>query len=268
MRGERLEEGSGRALKIAFYASKAGWKKSGKFLVEGPQAVREAIKSGLAKDVYFDESMDLAKEFCQGEGAWFHPASSRALEKISKDCQGVLAVASSIALERKFSSLDLSGLFVICALWQIRDPGNEGTVIRSCDAAGCRAVLLVDDCASPFNPKVVRSSAGSIFHIPFFRCSEGELLSLKDRASLISTSGRDFDKKVLIDSSPSALSGLGSMVLLFGNEARGLPERLIRESRAVAKIPIFGKAESLNLSSATSILVYDAVRSQRMKGEL
>ena len=268
MRGERLEEGSARVSKIAFYASKAGWKKSGKFLAEGPQAVREAIKSGLAKDVYFDESLDLPEEFLKGEGSWFHPASHRAMEKISKDCQGVLAVASLKDLERDFSSLDLSGLFVICALWQVRDPGNEGTIIRSCDAAGCRAVLLVDECASPFNPKVVRASAGSIFHIPFFRCSEEELLNLRDRASLISTSGRDFDKKVLIDSSPSALEGLGSMVLLFGNEARGLPDRLIKESRAVAKIPIYGLAESLNLSSAASILVYDAVRSQRMKGEL
>ena len=268
MRGERLEEGSARVSKIAFYASKAGWKKSGKFLAEGPQAVREAIKSGLAKDVYFDESLDLPEEFLKGEGSWFHPASHRAMEKISKDCQGVLAVASLKDLERDFSSLDLSGLFVICALWQVRDPGNEGTIIRSCDAAGCRAVLLVDECASPFNPKVVRASAGSIFHIPFFRCSEEELLNLRDRASLISTSGRDFDKKVLIDSSPSALEGMGSMVLLFGNEARGLPDRLIKESRAVAKIPIYGLAESLNLSSAASILVYDAVRSQRMKGEL
>ena len=268
MRGERLEEGSARVSKIAFYASKAGWKKSGKFLAEGPQAVREAIKSGLAKDVYFDESLDLPEEFLKGEGSWFHPASHRAMEKISKDCQGVLAVASLKDLERDFSSLDLSGLFVICALWQVRDPGNEGTIIRSCDAAGCRAVLLVDECASPFNPKVVRASAGSIFHIPFFRCSEEELLNLRDRVSLISTSGRDFDKKVLIDSSPSALEGLGSMVLLFGNEARGLPDRLIKESRAVAKIPIYGLAESLNLSSAASILVYDAVRSQRMKGKL
>ena len=268
MRGERLEEGSERVGKIAFYSSKSGWKKSGKFLVEGPQAVRESIRSGLAKDVYFDESLPIAEEFCQGDKAWFHPSSHRAVEKISKDCQGVLAVASSKDLERDFSSLDLSGLFVICAFWQVRDPGNEGTIIRSCDAAGCRAVLLVDECASPFNPKVVRSSAGSIFHIPFYKCSEEELLDLRDFASLISTSGRDFDKKVLIDSSPSALEGLGSMVLLFGNEARGLPERLIKESHAVAKIPIFGQAESLNLSSAASILVYDAVRSQRMKGKL
>ncbi|MBR4399449.1 MAG: RNA methyltransferase [Aeriscardovia sp.] len=268
MKGEALREGSERASKLAFYASKAGWKKSGKFLVEGPQAVREALRSGLAEDVYFDESLNLPKEFCEGRGAWFHPSSPRALEKVSKDCQGVLACASSRKLERGFSSLDLSGTFVICALWQVRDPGNEGTVIRSCDAAGCRAVLLVDECASPFNPKVVRSSAGSIFHIPFFKCSEKELLSLKDRVFLVSTSGRDFDKKVLVDSSPSVLEGLGSMVLLFGNEARGLPDRLIKESHAVARIPIYGQAESLNLSSAASILVYDAVRSQRMKGEI
>lgn len=268
MRGERLKEGSERASKIAFYASKAGRKKSGKFLVEGPQAVREAIKSGMAEDVYFDESMDLPEEFRQGEMSWFHPSSRKALEKISGDCQGVLAVASSSALDRSFSSLDFSGRFVICALWQVRDPGNEGTIIRSCDAAGARAVLLVDDCASPFNPKVVRASAGSIFHIPFASCSEEELLSLKNLASLISTSSRDFNKKVLIDLSPSALKSLGSAVLLFGNEARGLPERLVKESHAVAKIPIFGHAESLNLSSAASILVYDAVRSQKMKGEL
>lgn len=268
MRGERLKEGSDRVSKLAFYSSKAGWKKSGKFLVEGPQAVREAIKSGMAKDVYFDETLDLAQEFCQGETSWFHPSSHKALEKISKDCQGVLAVASCLELEKDFFSIDLSGRFVILALWQVRDPGNEGTIIRSCDAAGARAVLLVDECASPFNPKVVRASAGSIFHIPFFRCSEGELLSLKDRASLISTSSKDFNKKVLMDLSPSALEELGSVILVFGNEARGLPERLIKESRAIVKIPIFGQAESLNLSSAASILVYDAVRSQRMKGEL
>ncbi|MBQ1286638.1 MAG: hypothetical protein IIY17_01455, partial [Aeriscardovia sp.] len=94
------------------------------------------------------------------------------------------------------------------------------------------------------------------------------LLSLRSKASLLSTSGRDFDKKVLVDNSPSDLAGLGAVVMLFGNEARGLPERLIRSSRAVCKIPIYGGAESLNLSSAASILLYDAARSQRMKGEL
>ena len=65
MRGERLEEGSERVGKIAFYSSKPGWKKSGKFLVEGPQAVREAIRSGLAKDVYFDESLPIEKQLEQ-----------------------------------------------------------------------------------------------------------------------------------------------------------------------------------------------------------
>ena len=268
MRGERLEAGSERASKLAFYATKAGWKKTGRFLVEGPQAVREAIRSGAAKDVYFDDSLPLDREFKEGEGAYFHPAPSKALEKISKDCQGVLAAASAWDLSKGLSSLDLSAPCVVCALWQVRDPGNEGTVIRSCDAAGGRAVLLVDECASPFNPKVVRASAGSIFHIPVLRCSEEELLALSSRCALLSTSGRDFDKKVLIDDSPSALAGLGSLVLLFGNEARGLPERLIRSSRAVCKIPIYGGAESLNLSSAASILLYDAARSQRMKGEL
>ncbi|MBQ5762971.1 MAG: RNA methyltransferase [Aeriscardovia sp.] len=268
MRGERLEAGSERAAKLAFYATKPGWKKTGRFLVEGPQAVREAIRAGAAGDVYFDESLPLPQEFTEGEGAYFHPASHRALEKISKDCQGVLASAPTWDLSEGFSSLDFSAPCVICALWQVRDPGNEGTVIRSCDAAGGRAVLLVDECASPFNPKVVRASAGSIFHIPVLRCSEAELLSLRSKASLLSTSGRDFDKNVLVDNSPSDLAGLGAVVMLFGNEARGLPERLILSSRAVCKIPIYGGAESLNLSSAASILLYDAARSQRMKGEL
>ena len=98
-------------------------------------------------------------------GVYVHKVTHAVMHRMSADAQGVLAVADMQAFLDSSAVLDdFDGHAMVAAFWQVRDPGNAGTVIRSADAAGCSAVVLVDDCVDMFNPKVVRSTAGSLFH--------------------------------------------------------------------------------------------------------
>ncbi|WEV76250.1 RNA methyltransferase [Bifidobacterium sp. ESL0800] len=190
----------------------------------------------------------------------------------------------------------------VAAFWQIRDPGNAGTVIRSADAAGCRAVIFVDDCVDRFNPKVIRSTAGSLFHLPVVTMSTEEFFawaqsqgsevmaadvygtkkvkpeSLIDvmaglgqrcngdlnggggraaEATLVSDGDQDNDvRNDSGENNASNQTGQGSHTILFGNEARGLPADVLQRVQRIVSIPLYGKAESLNLATSTSVMLF------------
>ncbi|MDF7664952.1 RNA methyltransferase [Bifidobacterium sp. ESL0745] len=185
----------------------------------------------------------------------------------------------------------------VAAFWQIRDPGNAGTVIRSADAAGCRAVIFVDDCVDRFNPKVIRSTAGSLFHLPVVTMSTEEFFAwaqAQDREvmaadvygtekikpeSLIdvvtefgeSQSG-DADyrndqshelssdvknaRNIQIGGNAVNQAGQHFYAILFGNEARGLSDDVLERVQRIVSIPLYGKAESLNLATSTAVMLF------------
>lgn len=96
-----------------------------------------------------------------------HKVTHAVMQHMSSDAQGVLAVADMRAfLDSAVIDGDSDERTMVAAFWQVRDPGNAGTVIRTADAVGCAGVVLVDDCVDIFNPKVIRSTAGSLFHLP------------------------------------------------------------------------------------------------------
>lgn len=133
----------------------------------------------------------------------------------------------------------------------VQDPGNIGTMIRTADAAGLDAVILGKGCADPFNPKTVRSAQGSHFHIPVVR---QELTIWIDRLkdNNIPIIGTGLKKAVALNE----LEAQSSFALLVGNEGSGVDEELLAQADQIVKIPLFGKAESLNVAVATGILLY------------
>ncbi|BFO20036.1 hypothetical protein SHKM778_64240 [Streptomyces sp. KM77-8] len=155
---------------------------------------------------------------------------------------------------------------LVAVLAHVRDPGNAGTVLRCADAAGAEAVVLTDASVDLYNPKAVRASVGSLFHLPVAVGVpvEQAVAGLRDAGvRLLAADGagdRDLD-----DELDRGTMG-GPTAWLFGNEAWGLPEETRALTDAVVSVPIHGKAESLNLATAAAVCLYASARAQRAAG--
>ena len=290
-----------RIRRLAELQDRRARQRHGRFLIEGPQSVREAVRwrPDLLTDLYVqaDESssasqsghprplnetvgaiMQQARDLpdCYG-----HFVSSRVMHAVSGNAQGILAQARTDGFLAQPKDLDdsrrLTGesFDLVAAFWQIRDPGNAGTVIRTADAAGCRAVILVDQCVEPANPKVIRSTAGSAFHIPLM------IMGTEDFLTLCRRQGRTMVAADVYGTPDKPVSSLTDLmasdtlakpdstrqptVLLFGNEARGLPNELLQSMDQIVRIPIYGRAESLNLATSAAVLLYAMAMSSRIE---
>ena len=145
----------------------------------------------------------------------------------------------------------------------VRDPGNLGTIIRCADASGADGVVILGDSVDAYNPKAVRSSAGSLFHLPLALDPDpaGAIMAMKDAGlQIIATEGEaSMDLDDVIDEGRLA----APTAWLFGNEAHGLPDEIAALADIRLRIPIHGLAESLNLSTAAAICLYASARAQR-----
>jgi RNA methyltransferase, TrmH family len=175
--------------------------------------------------------------------------------------QGLVAVCHQQAV-RLADALE-RGPHLVAVLAEIRDPGNAGTVLRTADAAGAGAVVFAGDAVDPYNGKCVRASAGSIFHVDVVRADDpyGVIAALRGAgvAVLAATGHGETDLDDLADG-----GGLAAPTAwLFGSEARGLPEALAAAADARVRVPIHGRAESLNLAAAAAVCLYASARAQR-----
>lgn len=241
-----------------------------------PDAVRDVYLTPAAAERY-PEILAGARDIAAapagpdrtgGAPARWHLATREVLEAMSPDAQGVLAV-----LRIAGSVLDdtLAGARLVAVLANVRDPGNAGTVIRAADAAGADAVVLAGESVDVYNPKVVRSSAGSLFHLPVVTgvaLSDvvGRLHGAGCRVLAADGTG-EHDLDDLQDAAGRAGAGVPDLAAptawVFGNEAWGLPEEDRELADAVVRVPIRGKAESLNLATAATVCLYASSRAQR-----
>ncbi|MFN2537976.1 MAG: TrmH family RNA methyltransferase [Mycobacteriales bacterium] len=225
-----------------------------RFVVEGPQAVREAMGSLL--ELYAVDLDDPLAQQAAARGVEVVHVADKVLVALAETVtpQGLVGVAP-IAEQSLPSSPRL-----VAVLHEVNDPGNAGTVIRTADAAGADAVVLTAGSVDPHNGKCVRASAGSLWHLPVV--SEADALQTLAglRAAgvqLLATTG---DGDVDLDD----LTGLDQPTAwVFGTEAHGLPDEVLAAADQRVRIPIHGRAESLNLASAAAVCLYASARFQR-----
>ncbi|MGB7448993.1 MAG: RNA methyltransferase [Ornithinimicrobium sp.] len=230
-----------------------------RFLVEGPHAVRELLRYARSHvvDLYlteqaWGENPDLPQH-AHEEGAGVYECTDHVLTVMAdaQHPQGVLAVASPIDVTPR-AALDAVGAGFAVILSNVRDPGNAGTVIRGADAFGAAAVLVSSDSVDLYNPKLIRSTVGSAFHLPISAGAPIEQILATARRCGIALLAAD-------GAGPTRLrdAGLASPhAWVLGNEARGLPEDVVAGCDDRVAVPIVGHAESLNLAMAATVCMH------------
>lgn len=250
-----------RVRQVAALTGRSARRRAGLMLVEGPQAVRELVKHRAehVRDVFVLESAlatrgplsEIADE-AFARGVHVHHVTDEVAHALSADSQGIVAVA---ALEAIAGEPVAAGERLVAILSNVRDPGNAGAAIRAADAAGVSTVILAGECVDPTNPKVIRASVGSLFHL-----SVVKIESLADAAGAVRDAGleviaADVSGDVELGG-PGTPDATAPTAWLFGNEAWGLTaDELALADRAV-RIPVYGKAESLNLGTAVAVCLY------------
>jgi TrmH family RNA methyltransferase len=176
--------------------------------------------------------------------------------------QGLLAVCGFIDVP--LTELDPKSLSLVALLANVRDPGNAGTVLRTADAAGADAVVFADASVDPYNGKCVRASAGSLFHLPVVAGARLEDAVETMRAAGLRIVAADGRAGRSLDE-PDVQARLAEPTAwMFGNEAWGLPPELVALADEPIAVPIYGRAESLNLAAAAAVCLYASARAQRV----
>jgi len=227
-------------------------KSTGQFVAEGMQCAREALTSANGPQI---ETLYLTangrskiEAISDVSGINTFDVSDEVMREMSETItpQGILAICEIPKAD--LSDIALNGSRKFIYLSEVQDPGNAGTILRSADAFGMDAVLTSPGSVDMYSPKVVRSTAGSLWHIPVFESIAIEdLLARGITAFSLGATGA----KVL-----SSFVATGDTVAIFGNEARGLSTAQDVAQIEVVSIPMPGNAESLNLSAAASIVMY------------
>ncbi|WP_029145743.1 TrmH family RNA methyltransferase [Microbacterium luticocti] len=259
---------SARVRAVAKLAKRRVREETGLFLLEGPQAVREAltyrpdaIVDLFATPAAADKHVDLRRR-CEQVGVQIVVTAEQVLAVMADTVtpQGVLAVARRFPVTVADVLAASPRLLAVCE--QVRDPGNLGTIIRAADAAGADAVILTGRTVDPYNPKVVRSTTGSLFHLPVAVDGEVAEVVAAVRAAGLHVVAADVKGDDLL-AAREAGELARPTAWLFGNEARGLDDDVLALADTALRLPIYGRAESLNLATAASVCLYESAFAQR-----
>jgi TrmH family RNA methyltransferase len=256
MRPRRIESPRNPAMKRAVEARERR-RGGGEFMVEGPHLVESALEAGAEIRQAFVAEKFKAPRGLLGRlarsGAEVFEITERVLHKLSgtEAPQGILAVVS--IWPAGLRSLEPAGPVVV--LDGVGDPGNAGTIIRTADAAGASAVILLEGTCDPFGQKALRASSGSIFNIPVVNAGR----------KTVAEELRRMGFRMAVTSLEAGLSVFeadlkGKVALVFGNETKGVSPELAGAADVSMRIPIRGRAESLNVASAAAVVLYEAVR--------
>ena len=259
---------SPRVRSVAKLARREARTATGLFLLEGPQAVAEAMtfRPQLVVELYatptaIERYTDIAQAAVEG-GVDVEFVTEQVLDTMADTVtpQGIVAVCHQFPTSVK--DILRSEPKLIAILEEVRDPGNAGTIIRAADAAGADGVIFTGRSVDLYNPKVVRASTGSIFHLPVAVGAELESVLEKAREAGLTVLAADINGDDLLAARRDGLLAKPT-AWLFGNEARGLSnEHFALADRAIT-VPIYGHAESMNLATAASVCLYESAFAQR-----
>lgn len=231
------------------------------FVVEGAKVLSEALDAGVPVESVYVASGASASEAVVSRaadaGAHVYELGPGVLERVADTVtpQPVLAVVPF--LDRPLSALREARLSVVAV--DVRDPGNAGTILRSAEAAGADGVLCCEGSVDVYNPKTVRASAGSLFHVPVVAGGDPvEVLREMatwgvHRLATTATGGRDYSEVDLTR----------PIAFVLGNEANGLSPEIDDEVDERVTIPMVGRSESLNVGMAAAVLCFEAARQRR-----
>ena len=236
---------------------------SGLFLAEGARIVSEGLARGWqAETVIIAADMaerpqirDLARDAVKS-GARVVMAPDRLMTKITQKDNAQSVVAAFRQRHLKLDALPKpAGAPLYIALYEVRDPGNLGTILRTADCAGASGVILIGTCCDPYSFEAVRASMGSIFDVPFAHGSFDAFNTWRKGAGL-SLSAASVNGTVRHDGADFT----SGAIILMGNEQAGLPEWAEAACDTLCLIPMRGGADSLNLAQASAIMIYEAWR--------
>lgn len=263
---------SPRVRAVAKLARREARASTGLFLLEGPQAVAEALRfrPELVHELFATptalERHGRIADDARASELEVEFVTEAVLDSMADTVtpQGLVAVCRQFPTSVKdiLRSAGDDGPRLIAILEEVRDPGNAGTIIRAADAAGADGVVFTGRSVDLYNPKVVRASTGSIFHVPVAVGAELEAVLTRARAAGLQVLAADVKGDDLLDarrdgtlSEPTAW--------LFGNEARGLSDEQYALADRGLTVPIYGHAESMNLATAASVCLYESAFAQR-----
>ncbi len=235
--------------------------KAGRFLAEGPQAVRAALAAGVVLELFgTDDALQRHGDLAL-EAPVVSPVTEEGLAALAETVQpqGLVAVCEQVDVP--LTEALAKGPRLVAVVAEIRDPGNAGTILRTADAAGAGAVIFAGDAVDPYNGKCVRSSAGSLFNVDVVRAplDIADLLRAAGLQVLATTGHGDTDLDGLLDDGALA----APTAWIFGSEAHGLPDEVLKNADKRVRVPLYGGAESLNLAAAAAVCLYSSARAQR-----
>ena len=278
-----------RVKAVARLANRKGREATGQFLAEGPQAVREALlahrnNDNLIQDIYavpgFLESHPEFNELLADIKLTPRLVTGEVLLAMAdtQTPQGILGVVAMS--QPQLNEVLEAKPKLIAVLCRVQDPGNAGTILRAADAAGADAVVLTKGSVDIYNPKAVRSTVGSLFHLPVLSNVEFDHLVAASKATGVQVLAADGyaahnldtlqDQAVLRAHAGGGAPTDGTAPVLetptmwlFGNEGQGLDEHEKSAADFRVAVPLYGVAESLNVGTAATVCLYGSARAQR-----
>ncbi len=236
---------------------------SGTFMAEGLKLVIDALELGwsirtlvYAKAAKGKPLVEQIAARTVAQGGLVLEVSEKVLSSVTRRDNPQMVVGIFEQRWRRLEDLRPEKRQTFVALDRVRDPGNLGTIIRTADAAGASAVILIGECTDPFSLETVRATMGSVFAIPLVKCSVGEFLAWH-KASEVDVVATHLAGAVDYRTVDYAAK---PVVLLMGNEQSGLPESLASAANRTVRIPQQGRADSLNLAVATAVMLFEARR--------
>ncbi len=261
---EPFTERTPRVVSAVKLARGAERRKAGRFLAEGPNSVTAALDTGRIEELFVTADAavrypDLV-ERARAQGVRVSPVTDRAAKALGDTVTppGLVAVCPLVDVPLTATLAPAPRLLAVPVA--IADPGNAGTVIRVADAVGADATILAGDSVDPHNGKCVRSSAGSIFHLPVARERDVDAVLDAITAAGVQILATAADGEIDLDAADDLLAR--PTAWLFGNEAHGLDAAIAARADHRVRIPIHGRAESLNLATAAAICLYSSARVQ------
>ncbi len=228
---------------------------TGLFLVEGVRLVEQAMRQDWDIDTLIVSTSGFERDYVNAlvqmamrQGARIVQVPDRLAESITRKDNPQAVIAAIKQRELALETLDPAHTGLWIGLYQVRDPGNLGTILRTADCADVAGVILIDQCCDPYSIESVRASMGSLFDVRLARADFAAFNDWRKPASMSGTTdhtGVDFKQPGLI---------------LMGNEQAGLPEEIEAQCDTLCRIPMRGGADSLNLAQATAIMLYEGWR--------